>query len=155
MAIPPPTRATMKKAAELAAPVATALTRKRTALNSIAGRRPIKSATLPAPNAPTAHPSNTEATAKPVAADWVPKAFARASTAPLITPLSKPKRKPPIAATHESMTTYAELATAPVRTGPSAIVIPSEFSMYLGGVREGCTLGSDYSQELIPGTHER
>jgi len=34
-----------------------------------------------------------------VPAARVPKAFAKASTAPLITPLSKPKRKPPIAAT--------------------------------------------------------
>ena len=54
----------MKNPAELAAPVATALARKRTALNSIVGRRPIESASLPAPKAPTAQPSNTEATAK-------------------------------------------------------------------------------------------
>jgi hypothetical protein len=36
---------------------------------------------------------------KPVAADCVPNDFEIASTAPLITPLSKPKRNPPIAAT--------------------------------------------------------
>ena len=54
---------------------------------------------VPATKAPTAQPSSTEATAKPVPAARVPKAFAKASTAPLITPLSKPKRKPPIAAT--------------------------------------------------------
>src|SRR4029077_19325212 len=64
---------------------------------------------LPAQKAPTAQPSKTEATANPVPAAWVPNAFARASTAPLITPLSKPKRKPPIAATQESAITYAEL----------------------------------------------
>ena len=68
MAIPLAIRATMKNPAELAAPVATALARKRTALNSIVGRRPMESASLPAPKAPTAQPSNTEATAKPVAA---------------------------------------------------------------------------------------
>ena len=105
MARPPAIRDAMKNRAELAAPVATALARKRTALKNIVGRRPIASASLPAPKAPAAQPSNTEATAKPVPAALVPKAFARASTAPLITPLSKPKRKPPIAATHESTIT--------------------------------------------------
>jgi hypothetical protein len=68
MATPPAIRATMKTAAELAAPVAIALAKNRTALSSIAGRRPNWSASLPAPKAPTAQPSNTEATAKPVPA---------------------------------------------------------------------------------------
>src|SRR5262249_1071398 len=100
--MPPAILAAMKTPAELAAPVATALTRKRIAFKSIVGRRPIELASVPAPKAPTAQPSNTEATAKPVPAAWVPNAFARALTAPLMTPLSKPKRKPPIAATQES-----------------------------------------------------
>src|SRR5262249_48322317 len=114
MAIPLAIRAMMKNPAEAAAPVPTALARKRTALNSIVGRRPIESASLPAPKAPTAQPSNTEAPAKPVPAALGANAFARASTVPLITPLSKPKRKPPIAATHDSTITYAELAGTPV-----------------------------------------
>src|SRR5207249_6114434 len=73
---------------------------------------PRESASLPAPNAPTAQPSNTDATAKPVPAASVRKAFASASTVPLITPLSKPKRKPPIAATQHSAITYADLRRA-------------------------------------------
>ena len=56
-------------------------------------------------NAPMAQPSSTEATAKPVVAARVPKVCASASTVPLITPLSKPKRKPPIAATQHSAIT--------------------------------------------------
>jgi hypothetical protein len=105
MATPAVIRAAMKNAAELAAPVATAVTRNRIAFKSIVGRRPRESANLPAPNAPTAQPSKIDATAKPVPAASVPKAFARASTVPLITPLSKPKRKPPIAATQHSAIT--------------------------------------------------
>src|SRR4029077_391749 len=68
IAIPPAMRAAMKNAAEFVAPVATALTRKRIAFKSMVGRRPRESARLPAPKAPTAQPSNTEATAKPVPA---------------------------------------------------------------------------------------
>ena len=109
MATPAVIRTAMKNAAELAAPVATAVTRNRIAFKSIVGRRPRESASLPAPKAPTAQPSNTEATAKPVPAASVRKAFASASTVPLITPLSKPKRKPPIAATQHSAITYADL----------------------------------------------
>jgi hypothetical protein len=105
IAMPPAILAAMKTPAELAAPVATALAKKRIAFKSIVGRRPIESASVPAPKAPAAQPSKTEATAKPVPAAWVPNAFARASTAPLMTPLSKPKRKPPIAATLESAIT--------------------------------------------------
>ena len=105
IATPAVIRAAMKNTAELAAPVATAVTRNRIAFKSIVGRRPRESASLPAPKAPTAQPSNTDATAKPVPAASVPKAFARASTVPLITPLSKPKRNPPIAATQHSAIT--------------------------------------------------
>ena len=105
IATPAVIRAAMNTAAELAAPVATAVTRNRIAFKSIVGRRPRESASLPAPKAPMAQPSNTDATAKPVPAASVRKAFARASTVPLITPLSKPNRNPPIAATHESVIT--------------------------------------------------
>jgi hypothetical protein len=68
IAIPPATRAAMKTSAEFAAPVATALIRNRIAFKSMVGRRPNASARLPAPKAPTAQPSKTEATAKPVPA---------------------------------------------------------------------------------------
>ena len=75
MATPAVIRTAMKNAAELAAPVATAVTRNRIAFKSIVGRRPRESASLPAPKAPTAQPSNTDATAKPVPAASVPKGF--------------------------------------------------------------------------------
>ena len=71
-------RAAMKSAAELAAPVATAVTRNKIAFSSIVGRRRRESDSLPALKAPTAQPSNTEATAKPVPAASAPKAFASA-----------------------------------------------------------------------------
>ena len=95
----------MKTPAEPAAPVMNALTRKRTAFSSKVGRRPMKSARVPARKAPTAQPISTEATAKPVPAAPVPKASASAPTAPLMTPLSKPKRKPPTAATQDNAMT--------------------------------------------------
>ena len=72
IARPPTIRQVIKACAEAAAPVANALTRKSAALNSMVGRRPIMLAKAPAPNAPPAHPSRTEATANPVAAVWVP-----------------------------------------------------------------------------------
>src|SRR5437763_87440 len=49
MAIPAVIRAAMKNAADLAAPVATAVARNRIAFTSIVGRRPKESASLPAP----------------------------------------------------------------------------------------------------------
>ena len=105
MARPPRIREAMKKPAEPAAPAPNALARKkrRSAASSGAGHK--RRRWFPARKAPTAQPSSTEATAKPVVAARVPKAFARASTAPLMTPLSKPKRKPPMAATELSTMT--------------------------------------------------
>ena len=109
MAMPAMIRAATNTGAELAAPVATAVTRNRIAFKSIVGRRPRESANLPAPKAPTAQPNNTDATANPVPAASIPKALASASTVPLITPLSKPKRNPPMAATQQSAITYADV----------------------------------------------
>src|SRR6185503_4135971 len=103
--IPPAILEAIKAPAEPAPPDANALKRKRTALINIAGRRPIRLASVPAPKAPAAQPNRTDATAKPVPADWVPKAIDSACTVPLTTPLSKPKRKPPMAATRDIPTT--------------------------------------------------
>src|SRR4029453_15743667 len=113
MARPPRSREAMNTPAELARPGAAALMRNRAAFSNIGGRRPYRSATVPATKAPTAHPSRTDATAKPVVAARVPKAWASASTVPLTTPLSNPKRKPPSAATELSAMTYAELSGVP------------------------------------------
>ena len=53
----------------------------------------------PAKNAPTAQPSSIEATLKPVPTESESKACCSPSTVPLMTPLSKPNRKPPMVAT--------------------------------------------------------
>ena len=74
---------------------------KATAAASSTGRRPRVSAQVPAKNAPTAQPKSIEATFMPVPMSSEPKASRRASIVPLITPLSKPNRKPPRAATAE------------------------------------------------------
>src|SRR5690606_33864089 len=61
-------------------------------------QRPYLSAHWPAKNAPRAQPSNMDDTLKPVPMELELKAFCKPSTVPLITPLSKPKRKPPMVA---------------------------------------------------------
>src|SRR5690606_19043520 len=61
-------------------------------------RRPYLSARVPAKKAPTAQPSSIEETLKPVPMESELNAVCRPSTVPLITPLSKPNKKPPIVA---------------------------------------------------------
>ena len=58
----------------------------------------MRSASRPANSAPAAQPSRIDATAKPVAAELEWKVAWMPGTAPLMTALSKPKRKPPSAA---------------------------------------------------------
>src|SRR5690625_6483628 len=69
---------------------------KSIAVTIIKGLRPILSARVPAKKAPTAQPSSMDATLNPVPTASESKASCNASTVPLITPLSKPNRKPPI-----------------------------------------------------------
>ena len=76
-----------------------ALTMKKTAEMIRIARRPILSASVPAKKAPTAHPRSIEATLKPVPTLSELNAFWRPSTVPLMTPLSKPNKNPPIVAT--------------------------------------------------------
>src|SRR5690606_25608178 len=71
---------------------------KNTAATIRRARRPYLSASVPAKNAPTAQPSSMEDTLKPVPMESELKATRKPSTVPLITPLSKPKRKPPMVA---------------------------------------------------------
>src|SRR5687768_17077815 len=89
----------MKNHDDCAAPAPIAESRNSTAemINTV--RRPHRSARRPAKNAPIAQPSSIEATSKPTPAELEWKACFRPSTVPLITPLSKPNRKPPIVAT--------------------------------------------------------
>src|SRR5690349_19503241 len=74
-------------------------TMKHTAATISTARRPYRSARRPAKNAPAAQPSSMDATLKPVPIELEWKACSRPSTVPLMTPLSKPNRKPPIVAT--------------------------------------------------------
>src|ERR1700722_4857018 len=60
--------------------------------------RPWRSASGPANQAPIAEPSRAPATEKPSNQEAAPDHTLMASTAPLMTAVSKPKRKPPIAA---------------------------------------------------------
>jgi hypothetical protein len=64
-------------------------------------RRPYLSANLPAKKAPTAQPSNIEATLKPVPTLSDSNVVCNPSTVPLMTPESYPNRKPPIVAIQE------------------------------------------------------
>ena len=98
MATPLSTRQRANSHAEKANPVPTELTRNRIADIFMVGMRPYRSATLPAYQAPTAQPSRATATTMPVRWLLMANLYWIASTAPLITALSKPKRKPPMAA---------------------------------------------------------
>src|ERR1700753_39149 len=60
--------------------------------------RPWRSASGPANQAPIAEPRSAPATAKPSNQEAAPDQAPMASTAPLMTAVSKPKRNPPIAA---------------------------------------------------------
>lgn len=89
----------MTNSSELPAmPEPQALTMKHSAATRMMPRRPKRSARRPAKNAPTAQPSSIEATLKPVPTLSESKAACSPSTVPLITPESKPNRKPPIVA---------------------------------------------------------
>ena len=73
-------------------------TKNRTAPRNITRVRPQRSASLPPSHAPNAQPSRAMATTSPVTAGSISNSPSIASTAPLMTELSKPKRKPPTAA---------------------------------------------------------
>ena len=73
--------------------------RKNTAATISIDLRPKRSERLPAKKAPTAHPKSMEATLNPLPIFSALKADSNPFTVPLMTPLSKPKRKPPRAAT--------------------------------------------------------
>src|ERR1700759_2627946 len=88
-----------------ARPVPIELTKKMAAAIFMTAMRPWRSASGPANQAPSAEPSSASATAKPSNQEGAPDQIFMASTAPLMTAVSKPNRKPPIA---------AEAATRPI-----------------------------------------
>ena len=72
---------------------------KNNAATIIMVRRPNRSESRPASAAPAAQPSSMEATLNPVPTLSELNAVRSPSTVPLMTPLSKPNRNPPIVAT--------------------------------------------------------
>src|SRR5215475_11187481 len=81
-----------------ARPVPIELTKKIAAAIFMTAIRPWRSASGPANQAPSAEPSRAPATAKPSNQEAAPDQSLMASTAPLMTAVSKPNRNPPIAA---------------------------------------------------------
>src|ERR1700733_638561 len=116
-AIPMPTPPTMRQIERStmlkASPDRIPETTKSAPAISMTLTRPIRSARVPATHAPTAEPSSAEATAKPVWLAPTLKCFWMPVTAPLITELSYPNRKPPIAAAAAMNTTYLKLSDFP------------------------------------------
>src|SRR6266478_7546665 len=96
---PPITRYKMNSSDPCATPEPHEPQTKRIDVTIRTKRRPNLSARAPARNAPTAHPNRMDATLNPEPRLEESNARLRASTVPLMTPLSKPKRKPPSAAT--------------------------------------------------------
>ena len=87
------------------APEPMALTVNRIAAITMHRTRPIRSASGPAKKAPTADPSRASETERPIPTLVVLNSFFSASTAPLITAVSKPNRNPPSAAAAAMRTT--------------------------------------------------
>jgi len=103
---PPITRHTSRSGTENARPEPTELTMNMTEPSSMTRRRPQLSASRPAYQAPTAQPRSAIETTKPLRKSPRRKWEPRASTAPLMTEESKPKRKPPTAAAIETPSAF-------------------------------------------------
>ena len=95
---PPTTRQTMKSTTPKARPDPRALAMNMTAAMSMTDTRPMRLETGPANQAPTVQPMSAEDTEKPLSASLRTNSPDRASTAPLMTAVSKPNRNPPRAA---------------------------------------------------------
>src|ERR1700758_79816 len=98
IAVPPKKRKTLNDQICQARPVPIELKKKIAAAIFMTAMRPWRSARGPANQAPIAEPSNAPATAKPSSQEAAPDQSLMASTAPLMTAVSKPNRNPPIAA---------------------------------------------------------
>src|SRR5690606_23244029 len=104
---PPTTRHTMRSITPNASPDPIEDIRNSTAAISITGMRPSLLASPPANQAPTTQPSSAEETAKPDSPAPSENWSVSASTAPLMTAVSKPNRKPPSAAAMQMPMTRA------------------------------------------------
>src|ERR1700743_1067521 len=118
IAVPPRKRKALKATISQARPVPIELAKKIAAAIFMTTMRPWRSASGPANQAPIAEPRSAPATEKPSNQEAAPDQTLTASTAPLMTAVSKPKRNPPIAA---DAATSATLRTAvPSLDGPRA-----------------------------------
>jgi hypothetical protein len=98
MAVPPMKRKMLKATIFQARPVPIELAKKIAAAIFMTAMRPWRSASGPANQAPMAEPSSAPATDRPSSQEAAPDQTLMASTAPLMTAVSKPNRNPPIAA---------------------------------------------------------
>ena len=138
--IPPTTLQAMRSTAPNARPEPMAEMKNRAAANTMARTRPILSARLPPPQAPRMQPSRAEETVKPIMNSESPKRSWIGPTAPLITAVSKPKRKPPNAATSTTQATaegrafsddwWTDIRRAPSRSSRSSRRLPPRCAHY-------------------------
>src|SRR3954454_20048869 len=119
---PPTTRQNARSQTEKARPAPRELAKNSTAPISITRVRPIRSAQRPAYQAPTAQPSSATATTSPVTVDDSSNWPCTASTAPLITELSKPNKNPPTAAATDSITTLPWCSVSCPSVAPSVVL---------------------------------
>ena len=96
-----------------------------TAAMSMTGTRPSRLETGPANQAPTVQPMSAEETEKPLSASLRANWSERASTAPLMTAVSNPKRNPPRAAATQ-MPMIRALMRLTVETGSPEFVDAGE-----------------------------
>src|ERR1700722_12236184 len=113
--------------------------------------RPWRSASGPANQAPIAEPSRAPATEKPSNQEAAPDQTLMASTAPLMTAVSKPKRNPPIAADAATSATLP-IATPPVDDRGAAGLLLSMVDMWLVDQRydEASITSSPHSNQVNP-----
>src|SRR5215475_10718406 len=116
-----------------ARPVPIELTKKIAAAIFMTAMRPWRSASGPANQAPRAEPSSAPATARPSSQDAAPDQSLMASTAPLMTAVSKPNRKPPIAA--EAATSAILPMAIPPVAGPAGVLLSMADMRLFGSTR--------------------
>src|SRR5690348_10000068 len=129
-AMPTPTPPTMRHRIRSHMPVTRpepiALAASSRAATCMVRTRPRRSASVPAYQAPAAEPSRAQDTARPILAASSSKPPRMASTAPLITAVSNPNRKPPSAAAAAINTMRAVARCSSARsTGVSRVLMRS------------------------------
>ncbi len=124
---PPNTRAMMNRVEDAAAPAPIADSRNNTAETINTLRRPRRSDSRPALKAPMAQPNSIEAISNPCIHSPDRNVWCRPSWVPLITPLSKPNRNPPIVAT-TLINTISRVFSLPLTAWFIALPLPGSVS---------------------------